>query len=85
MGFYVIAVDIRFGVDHDLQSARLRNAILGWVQAKWVVIVLAGFICSSFSTARNMPGGPPPLRDSARVAGFDDLRPSDVVKVRMGN
>ena len=31
-----------------------------------------------------MPGGPSPLRDSARVAGFNDLRPF-VIKARMGN
>ena len=85
LGYYVIAIDIRFGEDHDLLSSKLRGAIMGWVQAKAIFAILAGFICSSFSKARNMPGGPPPLRNSENVAGFPDLRPGDAKKVAMGN
>ena len=33
MGYYVIAIDIRFGEDHDLLSPKLRGAIMGRVQA----------------------------------------------------
>ena len=66
-------------------DSKLRATILGWVQAKVILIVLAGFICSSFSKARSMPGGLPPLRDSQNVAGYPDLRPGDAEKARIGN
>ena len=66
-------------------DSKLRATLLGWVQAKVILIVVAGFSCSSFSKARNMPGGPPPLRDSQNVAGHPDLHPGDAEKVRIGN
>ena len=72
-GYYCIATDIRWGDDHNLVDSKLRATILGWVLAKVILIVLAGFICLSFSKPRNMPGGPPPLRDSQSVAGCPDF------------
>ena len=41
--------------------------------------------CNSFSTARNRPGGPPPLKTNEEPYGLSDLRPSDAEKVRAGN
>ena len=66
-------------------GSELRATILGWFLAKVILIFLAGFICSSFSKARNMPGGPPPLRDLHNVAGYPDLRAGDAETVCIGN
>ena len=84
-GFYVIAIDMRYGADHDLSRRDLQQKIRGWVQAHWVIAVLAGFPCTSFSRARNMPGGPPALRTTEYIAGLPGLRACDQAKVDMGN
>ncbi len=84
-GEWVLSVDLRFGDHHDLSKVKLQRCVLGWIQAGWVRYVLAGFPCGSFSKARNIPGGPPALRDAANVAGFSDLRPADADKVHLGN
>jgi len=84
-GYYCIAIDLRFGGEHNLCGRELQRRINGWIQAHWVIAVLAGFPCTSFSRARNMPGGPPALRTSDFLYGLPDLRPADQAKVDMGN
>ncbi len=84
-GEFVISIDIRFGQGHDLTSRKLQNPVLGWLQAGFVKFVLAGFPCQSFSRARNIPGGAPPLRDGDHIKGYPDLRPADQKKVDIGN
>lgn len=44
-----------------------------------------GTPCSSFSRARDRPGGPPALRSDVQPMGKDHLRPVDAAKVRVGN
>ena len=85
LGFYCVAIDLRYGHEHDLTRRDLQMKIKGWVQAHWLIILLAGFPCTSFSKARNMPGGPPALRTAEFITGLPDLRPADLAKVEMGN
>ena len=85
LGFYVVAIDLRYGAEHDITRVELRRQIIGWVQARWVIATPAGFPCTSFSRARNMPGGPPALRTSDYITGLPELRPADQAKVAMGN
>ena len=85
LGFYVVAIDLRYGAEHDITRVELRRRIIDWVQARWVIATLAGFPCTSFSRARNMPGGPPALRTSDYITGLPELRPADQAKVDMGN
>ncbi len=84
-GEWVLTIDIRFGDHHDLNRRSLQMKILGWIQAGQIRYVLAGFPCQSFSRARNMPGGPPALRNSDNVRGFPGLRDADQRKVTLGN
>lgn len=84
-GNYVLSIDLRFGDGNDLADKKLQDGVLGWFQAGWILYALMGFPCSSFSRARNQPGGPPALRDDAHVQGFDGLRAHDERKVRLGN
>ncbi len=86
LGELVISIDIQFGVDtNDLSQRPLQLLVCGWIQAGYVKCVLAGFSCGSFSRARNIPGGPPALRNQEFVKGLPDLRPSDARKVEHGN
>ncbi len=85
LGYYVLSVDMRFGVTNDLCKRGLQNLVLGWVQAGKIAFVLAAFPCPSFSKARNRPGGRPALRDSVHLTGLPGLRPCDQRKVLRGN
>ncbi len=85
LGYYVLSIDMRFGVTNDLCKRGLQNLVLGWIQAGKVAFVLAAFPCQSFSKARNRPGGPPALRDSDHLTGLPGLRPCDQRKVLRGN
>ena len=43
-------------------------------------------VCSSWSRARDRPGGPPPLRDSHKfLFGLPDRKPGDLKNIREGN
>ena len=44
-----------------------------------------GTPCESFTRARDVPPGPPPLRSDACPLGLPDLRPKDQMKVLDGN
>ncbi len=85
LGYYVLSIDMRFGVTNDLCKRGLQNLVLGWVQAGKIAFVLAAFPCQSFSKARNRPGGRPALRDSVHLTGLPGLRPCDQRKVLRGN
>ena len=85
-GECVLSIDLQFGFDtNDLLSPQLQRDILGWIQAGWIKYMLSGFCCQSFSKARNIPGGPPPLRAPQYVLGLPDLCPADARKVAHGN
>ena len=84
-GEWVLSIDRRFGDSHDLSRRRLQQMVLGWIQAGRVRYLLAGFPCQPFSRARNIPGGPPALRNSEYVSGLPGLREADHRKVTLGN
>ena len=62
-----------------------RRRLLGWVLSGHVVAVWLGTPCTSFSRARDRPGGPPRLRSNEHVLGLPNLRECDHVKVLQGN
>ena len=35
LGFYIVAIDLRYGAKHDITRVELRRHIIGWVQARW--------------------------------------------------
>ena len=85
LGFYVIAIDTRFGESNNLLSRKVQNSVLGWIQADLIHFILGGFPCQSLSRARNRPGGPPALRNGDNVLGIPGLAPWDQAKIVAGN
>ena len=81
-----MAIDSRYG--HDLLDNKVLKKIQGWIDSSVVWGLWAGAPCSSFSRARRAPCGrrfPQLLRSSQAPGGLDDLKPSDVDWVRLGN
>ena len=65
----------------DASWQRLRARIL----AGEFGFVFAGTPCSTYSAAREHPGGPPPLRSAAHIEGFPHLRGAQKEEVRKAN
>ncbi|CAK0818121.1 unnamed protein product [Prorocentrum cordatum] len=84
-GVNVLLWDVELGADYDLRLARNRSLIRGWIRSGNVIGVHLGTPCSSFSRARDVPPGPPPLRSNSSPMGLDDLSPADADEVRVGN
>ena len=84
-GWPVLMWDITLGSEYDLRKSSNRRLILEWVRCNWVVGFHLGTPCESFSRARDVPPGPPPLRSNDRPLGLDNLKPHDQLKVMMGN
>ena len=84
-GRLVIGIDVRFGDEHDITRPRLWQAIVGWIQAGWVLYVLLAPPCASWSRIRNAGTGPPPLRDDDHIWGLSTVRDSEKWKVDLGN
>ncbi len=84
-GWAVLMWDITLGPEYDLTKSSNRRLILEWVRCNWVVGFHLGTPCESFSRARDVPPGPPPLRSNDRPLGLDGLRAHDQLKVMIGN
>ena len=77
--------DVAFGPQFDVTLKQNQKFLRGLVAARKLAWVWMGTPCTSWSRARNIPGGPPPLRDSQSLMGKPNLKPHDVSKVRIGN
>ena len=77
--------DFEHDPSHDLCLRAVQQTVRGWLRGRLVCGVWLGTPCTSMTKARNIPGGPPPLRDALHVLGLPDLRPSDAAKVEIGN
>ena len=84
-GWMVLVWDISLGVDYDLMAPANRRKLLEWVRCGWVVGFHLGTPCESFSRARDVPPGPPPLRSDTMPLGLPDLSARDQAKVIVGN
>ena len=84
-GWPVLLWDISLGAEYDLRSPSKRRMIRNWVRTGLVRAFHLGTPCESFSRARDVPPGPPPLRSNEYPLGLSDLKPGDVVKVMNGN
>jgi len=85
LGFQVLQWDIKWGAEYDLLQAKHRSLIRGWILSRLVVALHLGIPCSSWTRARDRPGGPPPLRSDSEIWGLPDLRPGDAVAVHRDN
>ena len=84
-GWFCLLWDIELGAEYDLRSPAKRRMLAGWVKSGFVKGFHLGTPCESFSRARDVPPGPPPLRSDLRPLGLDDLKPHDQAKVMLGN
>ena len=73
--------------ESDLLSDALWVRIITDIKAGNVDAVIAGPVCSTFSRARELPGGPRPLRSASHPYGFKApyLSDSEVKQVAEGN
>lgn len=81
----IIEMDSKWGDRYDLTRPKLQKLVRGWIMSSRVVAVWMGTPCSSFSRAREQPGGPPALRGPRHPLGLPNLVPHDAEKVRIGN
>ena len=84
-GWPVLLWDISLGSEYDLRSPSKRRMIRNWIRTGAVRAFHLGTPCESFSRARDVPPGPPPLRSNECPLGLSDLKPADVVKVMNGS
>ena len=84
-GWFCLLWDIELGPEYDLRSPAKRRMLAGWVKSGFVKGFHLGTPCESFSRARDVPPGPPPLRSDLRPLGLDGLKPHDQAKVLLGN
>lgn len=63
-GWPVSLWDISLGAEYDLRSPSKRRMIRNWVRTGLVRAFHLGTPCESFSRARDVPPGPPPLRSN---------------------
>ena len=83
-GFHILAYDILYGPGNDLLT------VLEWAfKFLWthrIALVWLGAPCTSWSRARKLGGGPPPVRDDHDVLfGLPHLSAHDRHKVTLGN
>ena len=84
-GWPVLLWDISYGHAYDLTVRANQQRIVHWIQHGLVRAGHLGTPCSSFSRARDRPGGPPPLRTDSMPMGRTALRPGDAARVTVGN
>ena len=84
-GWCVLTWDILHGPEYDLRSPAKRRMILDWIRSGKILGIHLGTPCESFSRARDVPPGPPPLRSDEFPLGLSGLKPHDALKVWLGN
>lgn len=84
-GWPTLLWDIRLGDNYDLTAPHNRRKIAEWIRCGYVLGFHLGTPCESFSRARDVPPGPPPLRSNSQPLGLPNLKPRDQLKVQRGN
>ena len=84
-GWPVLLWDISLGPEYDLRSPKNRRLVADWIRSGFIIGFHLGTPCESYSRARDVPPGPPPLRSDSSPLGLPNLRPSDLLKVLDGN
>ena len=92
-GFTVMPVDHQQNRFHPLSKICNLSLTLdsSWKYLHWLAVTFtilfchAAPPCGTCSRARELPGGPPPLRNEAYPWGFDDLTPEQSARVEAAN
>ena len=69
----------------DVVDVAVWAHIMAIIAAGLVFFLHCGTPCNTFTAARKLDGGPPPLRSKEAPEGLPGLRPSDEVLVFLGN
>ena len=83
LGWIVIELDIAHGC--DLLNRGTLMKLRGAMAAGYIDAIHFGTPCSSFSSARGLPNGPPALRSHLFPDGLPNLSENDQKKVILGN
>lgn len=81
----VLIWDIQLGEDYDLRRYSNRRKIADWIRGGHILGFHLGTPCESFTRARDVPPGPPPLRSDQCPMGLPNLSAKDQLKVWQGN
>ena len=65
---YVLDLDLEQDQVWDLMDAWVVQELLLWAAEGLIDLVLGGPPCATWSAARHLPGGPPPLRERGALA-----------------
>jgi hypothetical protein len=84
-GIPIVSVDIQIDPSHDLTCIRIQKLIRGLIMSGRICAIWMGTPCSSWSMVRNMPGGPPAMRNSWFPMGLENLGPRDRLHCGLGN
>ena len=86
-GFAVHSYDVADGISGDISDDSIWNPLAAEISAGKFGGVFASPPCSTFSRARSLPGGPPPLRgpNGSDRYGLGSNTPKDKERVREAN
>ena len=83
---YVVNIDkLRGGYEHDLSSQTVFEQLKALAGKRECVGVLASIPCGTWSPARFIPPGPPPLRDRSNPSGIPDSKGNLHLAVQQAN
>ena len=83
---YVLDLDLEQDQVWDLMDAWVVQELLLWAAEGLIDLVLGGPPCATWSAARHLPGGPPPLRERGPLAwGFPYLTGAAAERVKEAN
>ena len=71
-GWPTLLWDLELGEQYDLLVFSNRLKIRQWIKAGWIRGFHLGTPCESFTRARDIPPGPPPLRSDQQPLGLSD-------------
>lgn len=85
-GFQVYAYDIDYGQGCNLLDPLVKSNLKKFIKknASRIALVWMGTPCTTWSRARKLDGGPPPLRDDSALEGLPNLSTRDAAKILEG-
>ena len=81
----MLAWDIKLGEGYDFTHKKSVALIIGWLSSSLVRGMHLATPCGSFSRARDVPPGPPPLRPNEQPLGLEGLSLANQRLVDTGN
>ena len=80
-----LAWSLEYGNAYDLSVPSRRQLLLSWLAAGLISALWIATPCQTFTSARDNPPGPPPLRSDMHIVGWPGLSSIDARAVKYGN